>query len=70
MGLLEGRKMKVMMMMTMREKRKTTCDEGRGKEVGDTEEDEVVEGVETTDDKAGDEMLDLTFVEMGAAVRI
>ena len=57
MGLLEGRKMKVMMMM-MREKRKTTCDEGRGKEVGDTEEDEVVVGAETIDEEAGDERLE------------
>ena len=67
MGLLGCRKMKVMMMMMMmRGKRKTTCNEGRGKEVGDTEEDEVVEGAETTDDEAGDEMLDGTSAETGA----
>ena len=52
-------------MMMMGVKRKTTCNEGRGKEVGDTEEDEVVEGAETTDE-AGDEMLDRTWVETGA----
>ena len=35
------------MAMMMRGKRKTTCNEGRGKEVGDTEEDEVIVGAET-----------------------
>ena len=60
MGLLGCRKMKVimMMMMMMRGKRKTTCNEGRGKEVGDTEEDEVVVGAETIDEEAGDERLE------------
>ena len=55
-----------MVMAMMRGKRKTTCNEGRGKEVGDTEEDEVVEGAETTDDEAGDEMLDGISAETGA----
>ena len=40
-------------MMMMGVKRKTTCNEGRGKEVGDTEEDEVVGGAETIDDEPG-----------------
>ena len=46
------------MAMMMRGKRKTTCNQGRGKEVGDTEEDEVVVGAETTDEEAGDERLE------------
>ena len=37
-------------MVMMRGKRKATCDKGRGKEVGDTEEDEVVECAETNDE--------------------
>ena len=52
-------------MVMMRGKRKATCDKGRGKEVGDTEEDEVVESAEITDE-VGDEMLDRTWVETGA----
>ena len=48
-------------MVMMGGKRKTTCNEGRGKEVGDTEEDEVVGGAETIDDEPGDEILDRTF---------